>query len=615
MSPFNILGLHDLKQRAAQFFERPSFSMPVFVDQATLAILDDRSGVPQLGLMDVASGIVTSKRMSGERLLSLLSGPSGAIVFGMDQGGDERQQVWAMPSATAEPRQVTDRPDAMHEPGALSADGRSVLVKSNARDESTFDIVEIDLKSGSIEMWLEAAGTAAPAALSQDGERALVIRANTNLDADLLLIDRETEALRNLTAHEGEAWILGASFSPDERSVWYLTNEGSDFVRLESQDLDSGERKTVYDPGAWDVEAFKISPNGRYVAVSVNENGWSRVSLHSLADRRGPVEFRDLPRGTIDRFAWAPDSSTLAFGFSTAEDPSAIVISDTSGAFTIMSGDDDRQRPPVVTPELVHFPTFDGRDIPAFLFRPQGEGPFPVLVEIHGGPESQRRLQYSSAVPTDQFIQSLGIAVLSLNVRGSTGYGKAYSHLDDKDRRLEAVEDVAAAVEWLRTRNDVIGDRIGVMGQSYGGFMTLASIALHPDLWTAAVDVVGIANFVSFLERTGPWRRKNRSEEYGFLETDREMLERISPLTHIENIRTPLFVIHGRNDPRVPLYEAEQIVSALERRGQEVELRIFDDEGHGLSKRKNRIAGYAEAAQFLCRHLVPKAGTSLAGDV
>jgi dipeptidyl aminopeptidase/acylaminoacyl peptidase len=150
----------------------------------------------------------------------------------------------------------------------------------------------------------------------------------------------------------------------------------------------------------------------------------------------------------------------------------------------------------------------------------------------------------------------------------------------------------------------VIPDRIGVMGQSYGGFMTLASIAFHPTLWAAAVDVVGIANFVSFLERTGPWRRKHRSEEYGFLETDRDLLERISPLNYVGNIETPLFVIHGRNDPRVPLFEAEQIVAALRSRDREVDLLVFDNEGHGLSKRDNRISGYAAAARFLARHLL-----------
>ena len=598
------LDLEELKQRAARYFDRPSFSMPAFIDNHTIAILDDRTGVPQLSLVDIAKDHVDSVTSFKERLQSLFTSASGAIVFGMDTGGNERQQIWTIPKTGDKPRKLTDRSDAIHEPGVVSADGRFALVKSNARDESTFDVVEVDLDNGEIAPWLEAAGTATPVALTKDGSLALVIVANTNLDADVLLMDRATKSVRNLTSHEGEAWMLGAAFHPDEHCVYVLTNEGVDCVRLESLDLDSGDRRVLHDAENWDVEAFKISPDGHYLALAVNENGWSRVSIHSLTNRRAPVLLNDLSRGTVDRFSWSPGSATLAFGFSTAEDPSAVVVTDFNGNQRMISGESYERRPQVATPELIHFPTFDGREIPAFLFKPEGDGPFPVLIEIHGGPESQRRLQYASAVPTDQFIRSLGIAVLSLNVRGSTGYGKAYSHLDDKELRLDAVKDVAAAVEWLGARDDVIGDRIAVMGQSYGGFMTLAAIAFYPKLWAAAVDVVGIANFVSFLERTGPWRRKNRSEEYGFLETDRKMLERISPINYVDEIETPLFVLHGRNDPRVPLFEAEQIAVALEQRGQVVELRVFDDEGHGLSKRNNRIVGYAEAARFLARRLL-----------
>jgi dipeptidyl aminopeptidase/acylaminoacyl peptidase len=484
----------------------------------------------------------------------------------------------------------------------VAASGQFTLVKSNARDESTFDIVAIDLASGEIDPWLESAGTAFPVALTDDGTRALIVRTNANLDADLLLVDHQTGTVRNLTDHEGEAWLLGAAFAPDERHAWFLTNEGTEFVRLERIDLESGKRELIVDD-LWDIEAFRLSPDGRFVAVSVNENGWSRVAIHP-ANGGTALALIGLPRGTVDRFAWSSDSTTLAFGFSTAEDPSAIVLARTDGSFELVAGEDPARRPEVAQPELIHFPTFDGREIPAFLFLPEGPGPFPVVVEIHGGPESQRRLQYSSAVPTNQFIQSLGIAVLALNVRGSIGYGKAYSHLDDKELRLDAVKDAAAAVSWLRTRDDILPDKIAVMGQSYGGFMTLASIAFHPDLWAAAVDVVGIANFVSFLERTGPWRRTHRSEEYGFLEKDRELLERISPLHKVDAIEAPLFVIHGRNDPRVPLFEAEQIVAALESRGQEVHLQVFDNEGHGLSKRANRITGYAAAGGFLARHLL-----------
>jgi dipeptidyl aminopeptidase/acylaminoacyl peptidase len=224
-------------------------------------------------------------------------------------------------------------------------------------------------------------------------------------------------------------------------------------------------------------------------------------------------------------------------------------------------------------------------------------------VDIHGGPESQRRLNYSPSGPVLQYLTSLGMAVLSLNVRGSTGYGKDYSHLDDKGKRLDSVKDVESAVKWLRERDDVIGDKIAVYGRSYGGFMTLASMVFHPDLWAAGVDMVGIANFVSFLERTGPWRRKHREAEYGELENDREILEQISPLNHIDNISAPLMVVHGKHDPRVPLFEAEQVVEAVRKKGQDVEFLVFDNEGHAISKRPNQIQAFVMMGEFLGKHL------------
>jgi dipeptidyl aminopeptidase/acylaminoacyl peptidase len=595
--------ISELEERAAQFFDRPGYGMPAWLDNRRLAILDDRSGVPQLALLDVTSGHAVPATSFGERFLSLVVAADGTIVFGMDTGGDERQQIWKIDPATAQPVRITHQPESRFEPSAVSADGALVLATSNARDNGMFDIVGIDLVSGETEMWIQESGTATATALSKDGSSALIKQLNTNLDASLLLVDRETKQTRVLNPHDGEAWIFDAAFGPGESTVWFLTNEGRDFVRLEQIDLATETREVIVED-EWDVEAFALSPTGTHVAYALNLQGWSVVSILELADGAEAVTLSELPRGTVDRFSWSPDGTTVAFGFSTATDPSSIVIAQPDGTWDQFGGESSTVRPSVVEPELVQFTTFDDRSVPGFLFKPEGDGPFPVLVEIHGGPESQRRLQYSSAVPTNQFIQSLGIAVLSLNVRGSTGYGKSYSHLDDRDLRLDSVKDAVAAVEWLKSRDDVIGDRIGVMGQSYGGFMTLASIAFHPGRWSAAVDVVGIANFVSFLERTGAWRRKHRSEEYGFLETDREMLERISPLNHVDQIDTPLFVLHGRNDPRVPLYEAEQIVTALEQRGREVALRVFDNEGHGLSKKQNRITGYAEAAAFLVRHLL-----------
>lgn len=592
-----------LEDIARQFFDRPGFSSPVFLDTSTIAFLDDRSGVPQVSIISVEDdgGAIQSLTTYPERVLSLLSNGEGGLVFGMDSGGNERQQLWRLDASDQEPVRITGRADAIHEPGAVQHGNSYVLYRSNARDEATFDILGTGTDDRIADIWMASTGQASPVAISDDGQLALIVQTNTNLDADVLLVRRAGGDPVVLTAHQGEAWILGAEFHPDMKQVFVLTNADAEFTRLVAIDIASGERTVVVED-SWDVERFAISPDGTRVVVGVNENGWSRAAIHRLdgTDEILPI---DIPRGTIDRFTWAPDSSAVAFGMSTATDPSRILLTKVDGQVTSFDEEGPHPRPPVVEPELIHYRTFDERDIPAFFFKSPLPGPRPVLVEVHGGPESQRRLQYTSAVLTDQFIQSLGISVLSLNVRGSTGYGKAYSHLDDKSLRLDSVKDVAAAVAWLRQRDDVIGDRIGVMGQSYGGFMTLASLCFHPELWSAAVEVVGIANFVSFLERTGPWRRQHRSEEYGFLEHDREMLERISPLNHVDEITAPLMVIHGRNDPRVPLYEAEQIVDALRKRQRTVQLRVFDSEGHGLSKRENRITGYAAAAAFLLQHL------------
>lgn len=603
MATTDTAQVQRLEGIARRFFDRPSFSSPVFHNSSTVAFLDDRSGVPQVSTFSLEDDAAPIRSLTSfpERVLSLTSNGQGSMVFGMDEGGNERQQLWRLDDSGAEPLRITGRLDAIHEPGAMQNGSSYLLYRSNARDEATFDILGTGSDDRSADIWMASAGQTTPVAISRDGQRALVIQTNTNLDADVLLVNRSGGEPVKLTTHDGEAWILGADFHPDMRRVFVLTNEGAEFTRLEAIDLDSGVRTVVVED-AWDVERFAISPDGARVAVGINENGRSRLAIHSLNGNEEVVSI-EVPRGTVDRFSWAPDSSMLAFGISTATAPSKIVLAGIDGVVKTIGEETLTDRPPVVEPELIHYPTFDGRWIPAFFFKSPLPGPRPVVVEIHGGPESQRRLQYTSAVPTNQFIQSLGISVLSLNVRGSTGYGKTYSHLDDKELRLDSVRDVAAAVDWLRARDDVIGDRIAVMGQSYGGFMTLASLCFHPQLWSAAVDVVGIANFVSFLERTGPWRRKHRSEEYGFLDQDRGLLERISPLNHVGEITAPLMVIHGRNDPRVPLFEAEQIVQALRERGRTVKLRVFDNEGHGLSKRENRISGYAEAAAFLLTHL------------
>lgn len=593
-------ALAELTRHAASYFDRPSFSSPSFLSNEDIVFLDDRSGTKQASFVNLTSGHLNQLTIFNERLLSLKSSPSsGRIVYGIDQGGNERQQIYTFPKIGDAPKRLTHRDDAIHDPGALTKDGMYLLFRSNARDESTFDILGINIISGQVDMWLENGGQVQPVAISADGQVALIEQLNGNLDGDVLLLEKNG-TVRNLTAHEGEQWVDGSSFGDGGNAVWFSSNLEGEYVAIRKLSLDSGTVETIYSADGWDVQTFSLSPNEKFIAVAINENGASRmVFLDTSGETTSKVI---LPPGVIDHFSWSPDSTQVAFGFSTVEQPSVIRVATLDGESRVVATAES-QSPKTFAPEMITYTTFDGREIPAYWFKPEGDGPFPVLVDIHGGPEGQRTLNYSPSGPVLQYLTSLGIGVLSLNVRGSTGYGKSYSHLDDKGLRLDAVKDVAFAVEWLKQRADVDGDRLAVYGRSYGGFMTLASLVFYPDLWAVGVDVVGIANFVSFLERTGPWRRKHRESEYGELENDREMLEHISPLTHIDQIRVPLMVCHGRNDPRVPLFEAEQVVEAVRSKGLDVVLRIYDDEGHALSKRKNEIDAFVTMGDFLQKHL------------
>lgn len=589
-------------QHAEKYFARRSLTGPSYLDRDRIAVLDDRSGTTQVALVDVATGDITPVTSFSERVQSALTNvATGRMVFGTDVGGNERQQLYALDTPTAEPRRLTTDDDAMHDPGVISKDGSYLLYRSNARDERIFDIVGQSLAGGESDMWLEDGGQVQAVAISEDGQSALVVRQNGNLDADVLLVRRGKDA-RNLTEHIGEQWIYGATFDRDESGAYVLSNANRDFVALMHLDIKSGDSTVVYDDD-WDVEEFSLSPDGKRIALSVNDAGRSRAHIIAPDDADQPIVDLDLPDGVASHFSWSPDSSNVVFGFSTAESPSRILRSDLGGVVSTIAGEVEPNGPVTFAPDIVAYPSFDGLEVKAFFFKPEGEGPFPCLVDIHGGPESQRALNYAPSGPVLQYLTSLGMAVLSLNVRGSTGYGKEYAHLDDKGKRLDAVADAAAAVGYLTSRGDIDPDRIAVYGRSYGGYMTLACVTFHPDLWAAGVDVVGIADFVTFLERTGPWRRSHREAEYGSLEHDREMLERTSPMNSIDQITAPLQVFHGRNDPRVPVHEAEQIVSALKERGREVELTIFENEGHALSKLPNQLETFARMGMFLTKHL------------
>ncbi|HEV8357538.1 MAG TPA: S9 family peptidase, partial [Gemmatimonadales bacterium] len=379
------------------------------------------------------------------------------------------------------------------------------------------------------------------------------------------------------------------------------SNEGRETVAIRRYDVDSREWTTVLE-SSWDLACWIYHP-ARTLLVEENADGYSRLELRdpeTLDLRRElPLPGRGVLGMPYEEPRFSPDGRLLAYQFTSPVTPGDVWLTDVATGETrrLTRSPNELDEAELVEPALHRFPSFDGESIPVFLFEPgQRDGPAPAVFVIHGGPEAQLRPVWA---PLIQYFVSHGLAVAAPNVRGSTGYGKRYQHLDDVERRLDSVHDLAALHDALAGAGRIDRARSVLYGGSYGGYMVLAGLAFQPERWAAGIDIVGISSLLTFLENTADWRRPFREREYGSLERDREFLLEVSPLTHVDRIRAPLFVIHGANDPRVPVGEAEQIHRSLTERGIRCELLVYEDEGHGLKKLRNRLDAFPRAAAFL----------------
>ncbi len=581
-----------------------------------VAFVTDITGVPEVWAVPLAGGWPEQLTFGGERVNFARFAPKGGrLVFGADTGGNELQQLYLLSADGAHVRDLTGVPTSMHYWGGWSPDGRQIAFASNRRDPRFFDIYTADVETGEAVLVYQSDGMTYAAGFAPDGRRLLLTRMNGSLDEDLLLLDLATGQATRITPHEGKAVYHGMSWSPDGRGLYLATDQGRQTAALVFLDL-ATRQMTIVDAPQWDVEAVALSRDGRLLAYSVNVDGVSELRLLDVTTGERPAVPAGLPEGVVgvlpicrdpmagSPLAWSPDGQRLAASFSSgtnAADVWLVDLEENAATRLTRSSLAGLPRDVLVEPELVRYPTFDGRQVPAFYYRPRAaQGRLPVVVFVHGGPEGQSRPNFN---PVIAYFVNRGYAVLAPNVRGSTGYGREFTHLDDVEKRMDSVADLAHAVDWLVKDGDADPKRIAVMGASYGGFMVLAAATNYPDLWAAGVDIVGIASFVTFLERTGVYRRKHRETEYGSLERDRAFLESISPIHKVGDITAPLMVIHGANDPRVPVYEAEQMVAALRERNHPVEYLRFEDEGHGIVKLPNRIVAYGAIGDFLDKYL------------
>jgi dipeptidyl aminopeptidase/acylaminoacyl peptidase len=454
-------------------------------------------------------------------------------------------------------------------------------------------------------MVMRGAGNLGIEAWRPDGEAIVLSQGRGEADNDLFLLDLRTQKLDTLFVPQTMSSYRGIRWTPDGQGFYLATNHERDFAGLAHYPLAGRQLHWLQQP-PHDVESVALSPDGRLLAYAVNEAGFSRLVIRDLQSQRD-LPAGDLPRGRVGALEWAENAPRLVIGLSGPGLPGDVWIYDAAAGTTTratestLAGLDPAS---FIIPEAVQFPSFDRETIHGLLYRPRGaEGRRPpVVMMLHGGPTAQARPDFD---PVIQYLLARGYAVLDLNFRGSTGYGQRFTQLDNKRLRPNAVRDMQAAVEWLRGRGDVDGHRVAAMGGSYGGYMTLAAVAQLPEYFQAGVDFVGVANWISGLEDASPQLRNSDLVEYGDITNaeDRAFFTEISPLRYADRIRSPLLVVHGANDPRVPVGEADQIVRAVRHRGGDVEYLRFPDEGHGISKLDNRVTAYQRIARFLDRVL------------
>ena len=532
----------------------------------------------------------------------------GYFVFTKDRGGDEFRQVYRFDLGTGAITLVTDGKRSQNALGPFSRKGLMAF-GSTSRNGADRDIYVVDPKDPkSLRLLLEVEGGGWGALdFSPDDTKLLVGQYISVVESHLWIVDVATGARRQVTPKDGPkiAWG-GGEFSPDGKSAYVTADKDSEFQRLARLDLATGA-VTVLTPNIeWDVESFDVSPDGTQVAFVTNENGASVLRFLDTASGKERPAPR-LPVGVIGGVAWHENSREVALELSEARSPYDV--------YTVASGRVERwtesetagfPAASFATAELIRWPSFDGKTLAGFLYKPAAKwtGRRPVIVSIHGGPEGQDRPDFLGR--SNFYTNELGVALIYPNVRGSTGFGKSFVGLDDGVKREDSVKDIGALLDWIATRPDLDAERVMITGGSYGGYMTLASATHFSDRVRCFVDVVGVSNFVTFLENTEAYRRDLRRAEYGD-ERDpkmRQFLESIAPVNNVERMTRPMFVVAGRNDPRVPASESDQIVAALKQRGVPVWYLIAKDEGHGFKKKRNLDFQFYATVAFVQEHLL-----------
>ncbi|HWM26487.1 MAG TPA: prolyl oligopeptidase family serine peptidase [Chthoniobacterales bacterium] len=578
-------------------------------DEKSILFHSNKTGIFNVYAQPVVGGAPTQLTNSTKESTYAVSYfPADArFLYRYDKGGNENEHLYLRELDGTE-RDLTPGDKTKARFLDWSHDRKSFFFSTNARDARYFDIFEMniaDLKPALL--YKDETGYEFGAISSDKQFIAFEKTGGSQADSDVYLYDTATKKMKHLTPHKGDVANAPAAFDPKSKYLYFLTNEGGEFMYIARYDLKTGKREVV-EKAPWDVAYTFFSQNGKYRVVATNEDARTKIKIYEEATK-ALVPLPVLPDGDITGVKISPSETKMAFYHDGPRSPASLFVHDFVSKETtkLMEGLNPEINPAdLVVSRVVRYKSFDGLEIPAILYTPNGasaEKKLPAIVRVHGGPGGQARMPYSAAV---QFLVNHGYVVLDVNNRGSSGYGKTFFTADDGKHGREPLWDCIEAKKYLASLEYVDPAKIGIMGGSYGGYMVLAALAFKPEEFGAGVDIFGVSNWVRTLQSIPPYweaQRKSLYKELGDPTKQEAMLKEISPLFHADKITKPLIVLQGANDPRVIKPESDEIVEAIKKKNGVVEYVVFDDEGHGFTKKANEIRAQKSILDFLDKHL------------